>query len=84
MCHLLGKATFATDLFKYAELSGLPGPTERTEPSAGTEAWYIVCFGIVSCGFVIARLALMFTCIGTFLESELWEQVCAWYDGYCG
>lgn len=74
MCHLLGKATFAPDLFKYAELSALPGPTECTEPSVGIEAWYTVCFGIVLCSFVIVCLALKFTCLRTFLESKLWEN----------
>lgn len=74
VCHLLGKASFATDLFKYAELRAHPGPTECTEPSAGIEAWYIVCFRITLCGFVIVCLALMFTCIRTFLESKLWEN----------
>ena len=47
MCHLLGRATLAPDLFTFSELRALPRPTECTSPSAG-----MLCFATQSCLFV--------------------------------
>ena len=44
MCHLLGRATLAPDLFMFSELRALPRPTECTSPSAG-----MLCFATQSC-----------------------------------